>query len=109
MKCPKCQSELEGDGPCRTCSEAARPGEDRFNISFKKFGTSELLEISPKKKDARAASPSPAQKPQKLRAGRHLKTKPVDNGNRSFLLAAGAVLLVVLITAVFFWFFYGRR
>lgn len=110
MKCAKCQTELERNGTCKICGEAGRPATDRFSVSFKKFGTSELLEISPKKKEGKAAS-SPPQQPQKPRPLRPLPNKPADEGNnaKAFLFAAAAVLLVVLITAIFFWFFYGRH
>jgi hypothetical protein len=108
LKCEKCGLAVDEKGICSGCGVSTRPASDSFNVTYKKFGTSELLEISPRKKETVPPGPVRDKSPEKPGRSRPSPQKPADEGKKNFLVAASAVLIAVLLTGVFFWFFFRR-
>ncbi|MEW5818316.1 MAG: hypothetical protein AB1798_23375 [Spirochaetota bacterium] len=58
MKCGKCGADLNGNKICRNCGAIAPAHEEEFEIEYKDFKTSELLEIRQKRRKAGGARES---------------------------------------------------
>jgi Flp pilus assembly protein TadB len=54
MKCPSCGNELEGKNICSRCGKKVDIPEQEWEIEYKEFKISELLEIRKKQKKSHA-------------------------------------------------------
>jgi uncharacterized membrane protein YvbJ len=108
MKCTKCGATVNGKGTCSKCGEAVQSASDKFDITYKTFGTSELLEIGPKRKTAEPVGTPSVNDTIRPRSKPPLRQKAAPKEKKTIFVAVAAVMLIVLMAGMFFWFFYAR-
>jgi preprotein translocase subunit SecE len=104
MKCPSCGNELEGKNICSRCRKKVDIPEQEWEIEYKEFKISELLEIRKKQKkfsETISARHKLNKKPKILKQ----EVRQVTHDKRkNFIITTIVILLIIAFIAETYYF-----
>ena len=106
MKCPSCGKALEGKDICSRCGKKVDIPEQEWEIEYKEFKISELLEIRRKqqKSHANGAGSTTVDENKKPKILKQEARRVTHDKRKNFIIVAIVILLILAFIAEAYYF-----